>query len=556
MSQDISRRGLLGTAGAVAAGASLGVFATGARADSAVPAPGGPADPGAQLRVLPGDGRYQALSQGFNQRWTSEPRYIQLITADAEAVATVNGALRQGLRPTVRSGGHCYEDFVENTGGAILDLSLRKGVGRGRDKYGRTAYCVEAGASLWDVYTELFRKYDVAIPGGSCYSVGAGGHICGGGYGVLNRRDGLTVDHLVQVDVVTVKDGRAEITSAHRDDPEGSDTAHLFWAHTGGGGGNFGVVLRYWFTEQLPTPPPRVWLSSIAWPWADLLKNPDDFPRLLANYGEFFAAHSSPDEQVYQDLFSILKLTHKTNGNIALFTEWVRDDVGPLDDFLRAMQAGLTTEATVQTTGAGGLFLPLPEKRRQMPWMEATMTLNGSGANQRGKYKSAYHRKPFSAGNVTGIWNWLTRDDPGVDLTQTLVQIDSYGCRTNAVDPCATAVPQRDSFMKLQYQTYWTSPAQDQAHLDFLSGFYREVYAETGGVPEISDAGHDLGTDGAYVNYPDVDLGTTADPAPLYPRLYYKQNYPRLQLAKSIWDRENVFHHKQSVTAAGSTPGG
>ena len=514
----------------------------------AVPGPGGPSDAG-DLRVLPGDGRYETLSQGFNQRWTSEPAYIQLVTDDSSAVSAVREALQRGLRPTVRSGGHCYEDFVENTGGAILDLSTRKGVYRTRDKYGATAYCVEAGATVWDMYTEMFRKYDVTVPAGSCYSVGAGGHICGGGYGCLNRRDGLTVDHLTQVDVVTVRDGRTEVTSAHRSDPEDSDTAHLFWAHTGGGGGNFGVVLRYYFAESLPKPPPRVWLSSIAWPWADILKKPEDFTRLMKNFGEFFAAHSGPDEPVYQGLFSILKLTHKTNGNIALFSQWVGEDTGPLDEYLSAIEAGLATPATVQTDSAGGLFLPYPDRRRQMPWLQATQTLNGSGANQRGKYKSAYHRKPFSDHNIGAVWTWLTKDAPGVDLTQTLVQVDSYGCRVNAVDPCATAVPQRDSCMKLQYQTYWTVPAQDTAHLDFIRGLYQDTYAETGGVPEISDPAHDLGTDGCYVNYPDVDLGVATDPAPQYPRLYYKQNYARLQLTKRIWDQQNVFHHKQSVIA-------
>ncbi|MEY9962615.1 hypothetical protein ABIA33_000641 [Streptacidiphilus sp. MAP12-16] len=550
MDRDVSRRGLLGAAGSVAAGVSIGALGVvPARAEPAVSLPADPIDPG-DLRVFPGDGRYETLSQGFNQRWTSEPRYIQLITSDADAVSAVREALRRDLRPTVRGGGHCYEDFVENTGGAILDMSTMKGVFRTKDKYGRTAYCVESGATIWDMYTELFRRYGVTVPAGSCYSVGVGGHICGGGYGVLSRRDGLTVDYLVQVDVVTVKDGRVEVTSAHRSDPGGSDTANLFWAHTGGGGGNFGVVMRYYFAETLPRPPARVWLSSIAWPWAEILKKPDDFTRLLTNFGEFFAAHSGPDEQVYQDLFSILKLTHKTNGNIALSSHWFGEDTGPLDAFLQAMEAGLTTPANVQT--APGLFLPSPglpspERRRQMPWFQETMTVNGSGPNQRGKYKSAYHRKPFSDQNIAGIWTWLTTDAPGVDLTQTLVQVDSYGCRTNAVDPCATAVPQRDSIMKLQYQTYWTIPAQDAAHLEFIKGFYQGVYEETGGVPEISEAAHDLGTDGAFVNYPDVDLGIATDPAPLYPRLYYKANYPRLQLAKHIWDPQNRFHHKQSI---------
>ena len=41
--------------------------------------------------------------------------------------------------------------------------------------------------------------------------------------------------------------------------------------------------------------------------------------------------------------------------------------------------------------------------RRIMPWVEATQTLNGIGPNQRGKYKSAYLRKPFPDEQVAAI---------------------------------------------------------------------------------------------------------------------------------------------------------
>jgi hypothetical protein len=546
MGAQVSRRGLLRrAAGTVAAGTAL----SGAAATTAAAADGcASAQDCADLRVLPGDGRYQTLSQGFNQRFTSEPRYIQLITDDRSAVTALREAVDRGLRPTVRGGGHCYEGFVENTGGAILDLSTMKHIHCAPDKYGRLAYCVEAGATLWDMYTQLFRKYGQVAPGGSCYSVGAGGHISGGGYGVLARRNGLIVDHLVQVDVVTARDGQVRVTSAHRLDPADSPTGNLFWAHTGGGGGNFGIVLRYYFQRPLPTPPARVWLSSLSWPWPEILKNPEDFRRLVKNFGEFFAEHSGPDEQVYQDLFGILMLTHKTNGNLVLTSQWMRDDTAPLDAYLAAIQAGLKTKPIPLTDiGAGVEFLAATDTRRQMPWLQEAQTINGSGPNQRGKYKSAYHRKPFTHHQIEAFWRWLTKDDPGVSLNQTLLQVDSYGCRTNAVDPQAAAIPQRDSIMKLQYQTYWTQPAQDEAHLSFMKGFYEDVYRPTGGVPEISDATHDRDTDGCYVNYPDVDLGVNTDPAPRYPRLYYKENYSRLQLTKRQWDPQNVFHYSQSI---------
>ncbi|MEV8325546.1 FAD-binding protein [Kitasatospora sp. NPDC056731] len=535
-----SRRGFLGTAGAAAAGVSAGSTGT-------VAAAGAHREPPEGRSVRPGDPRYRTLGQGFNQRWRSNPAYIRLVVDEADAVGELNRALDHGLRPTVRGGGHCYEGFVDNDGGVILDLGMMRGVAAATDKFGHPTYCVEGGATNWDVYTTLFRAYAVTLPAGSCYSVGAGGHICGGGFGLLSRRHGLTVDHLVQVDVVTVRGGTAVVTRAHRDDGEGSPEADLFWAHTGGGGGNFGVVLRYHFAVGVPKPPPRVWLSSVAWPWGELVKRPGDFETLVRNFGAFMAEHSGPQEPTYQGLFAILKLTHRSNGNVVLVSQWDGDDPAPLDAFLAAVERGMATRSVVQTHSAGGLFLPYPEKRRQLPWFQATMTLNPSGDNQRGKYKSAYHREPFSRAQIATFWDWLVRDVEGVDLTKTLVQIDSYGCRINTRGPEETAVPQRDSIMKLQYQTYWTDEAQDADHLAYLGGLYRDVYRETGGVPEI-----DTATDGAYVNYPDVDLGTADQPDPAYQRLYYKGNYPRLQRTKAYWDGAGVFHHAQSITLPGA----
>lgn len=116
-------------------------------------------------------------------------------------------------------------------------------------------------------------------------------------------------------------------------------------------------------------------------------------------------------------------------------SQWDGDDPGPLDAFLAAVERGMATRSVVQTHSAGGLFLPYPEKRRQLPWFQATMTLNPSGDNQRGKYKSAYHREPFSRAQIATFWDWLVRDVEGVDLTKTLVQIDSYGCRINTRGP-------------------------------------------------------------------------------------------------------------------------
>src|SRR5260370_40839695 len=56
---------------------------------------------------------------------------------------------------------------------------------------GGSKYRIAAGAALGDVYTDLFKRYNVTLPGGTCGTVAAGGHISGGGDGLLSRLHGL-----------------------------------------------------------------------------------------------------------------------------------------------------------------------------------------------------------------------------------------------------------------------------------------------------------------------------------------------------------------------------
>jgi len=74
--------------------------------------------------VPPDDPRYQTLIRGFNLRWVGAPAFIQVCNDTPDVVSTVQNAVDHGLRITVRSGGHCYENFaVGNDGGVIVDMA-------------------------------------------------------------------------------------------------------------------------------------------------------------------------------------------------------------------------------------------------------------------------------------------------------------------------------------------------------------------------------------------------------------------------------------------------
>ncbi|MFA1546814.1 BBE domain-containing protein [Actinomadura chokoriensis] len=506
--------------------------------------------------VRPDDKRYPSLSRGFNQRWIAQPEYVRMVRSSEEARDALEEAVRETprnpdrTRITVRSGGHCYENFVCGDDVRVI-FDVTQMCGMYFDSH-MDAYCVEAGASNWHAYSHLYPMSGRALPGGSCYSVGLGGHITGGGYGLMSRQFGLTVDYLYAVEVAVVRQDRTvELVVARRDDWN-HDRQELWWAHTGGGGGNFGLITKFWFRD-LPQPPSRVRLAGIAWDWEGFTKS--DFTALLDSFGAYFRDHQDPHTAPGK-LFALLALNHHSNGQIGLTAQVDIDDedgVATMDAFLAQINSGMTAEPTAMRTFMGERpslgHLKIP---RDMPWLTATQVLDSSGEDRCGKYKSAYMRKPFDTKQIDAMWSHLSKDGPYRDYSnpQSLIQIDSYGSAINR-PPRDTAARQRDSIMKMQYQVYWTkNDPRESKYLDWIRKTYQATFAATGGVPKVG-APHtkDALTDGCYINYPDVDLDdeTWNKSGQKSPTLYYKDAYSILQKVKRRWDPLNVFRNSQSI---------
>ncbi len=480
---------------------------TGALAIAAHRPPGHAA---AQDVVLPDDPRYPALLSGTNLRWAAQPAYVALCGDTDQVVQAVQRAVDDDLRITVRSGGHCYEDFVfGNDGGVIVDLSLMNAVWLDPDT---GWYGVESGATMWSVYQQLYANFGVTLPGGTCATIGAGGHFTGGGYGPLSRLYGLTVDYLHAVEVVIVtSSGRAKAITVSRDatDPDEQD---LIWGHLGGGGGNFGIVTKFWFRDPPPAPT-DAYLLSFAWDWSTF--DQPTFARLMSNYGGFLADNSTVDSP-FNGLFTNLYVLHQAAGQFGLSAQYVGPEPDLLAEFAAVFGEGLPgTAPSIQ----------------QVPWIAAAEQMSGAGAPRRAKYKSAYMHANFPDAHIDAMWRHLA--EPSNPNPSALLQFNSFGGQVNAVDPDATAVHQRSSVMKLQYQAYWDDPADDDANLTWIRAFYTEMYGDRGPIPD------DV-VDGCYVNYPDADLDD-------WQLLYYGDNYPRLQATKGRWDPLNIFNHRQSI---------
>ena len=132
----------------------------------------------------------------------------------------------------------------------MIDLSLMKGV---RVDPAAKTVRVEGGCTWGDV-DHATHAFGMATPSGIASTTGVGGLTLGGGLGHLARTCGLTIDNLLEVDMV-LADGSFVTANAdaHQD---------LFWA-VRGGGGNFGVVTSFLFRLH---PISMVYAGPMLWP--------------------------------------------------------------------------------------------------------------------------------------------------------------------------------------------------------------------------------------------------------------------------------------------------
>ncbi len=493
-------------------------------------------------KIMPADPRYaELIRKGFNKRFTASPDYFRLVCSASEVVEAVQEAINGKRRVVVRSGGHCLEGFVSGPAvQVIIDMSLMN------DIYydpGKAAFAVEAGATVGEMYRKLFLGWGVVLPAGEHPAIGMGGHVLGGAFGFLCREYGLAADHLYGVELVTVDaTGNAHCVIATRElsDPN----RELWWAHTGGGGGNFGVVTRYWLrspsvkgsnpSNMLPKAPASITTFRVSWDWQGF--DETLFSRLANNFGNWCLQHSNPDSP-YTQLYCVLFLNHRTLGKLEMKGLSTAGAMAPrlIDEHLAAVAEDIGLPYTRQieeTTWLGFALNPFPELFR--PDIGFALV----------KVKDAFLRQPLTDSQIVTAYRYLTTTDQGV--VGGGLGLASYGGKVNAVSPEATASAQRSCILDTSCAVGWADPKEEAHSLAWVRAFYKDLFAASGGVPVPNEQ-----TDGAMINHPDTDL---ADPewnksgVPWY-SLYYKDNYPRLQQVKARWDPLNIFQHTLSITS-------
>lgn len=488
--------------------------------------------------IHPGDEQYdQWNNRVVNLQFIGKPSSIIPVHSENELRTALQQVVNKKQRLAIRGGGHCLEDFVGHPDvEVVIDISQMKGI---RYDSEINAIEIKAGNTLGEMHEKLSREWNIFLPSGEHPAVGIGGHIQGGAFGFFCRQHGLGADYLYAVEVLYINEqGKVEKALATCEDDD--DNRELWWAHTGGGAGNFGVVTRYWFRspngkgkepgQLLPAVPGFIETADIEWAWKDL--DAKGFHRLVENYGNWCNKHSSTgDNGIF--LHATLYLWNKLLGKIQLKVVVTEPDGGPqaLDDLIKSVNHKLD--------------IPCKLERKKQSFLEFVLhPFPDIFTDHKAafKVKDAFFLKPFTTAQIDTAFGHLCNEDtPG-----GMIGLATYGGKVNDVASDDTASAQRKAILATACNCGWIDPAEKEKYLDWVRKCYADLHQQTGGVPVPGEV-----TGGCVIAHPDKDM---ADPqwnrsgVPWY-TFYYQDNYPRLQKVKARWDPLDIFHHSLSVKA-------
>lgn len=434
------------------------------------------------------------------------PAAVARCATPADVVACVDWARATGSPITARGGGHSYAGYSSGPG-LVVDLGAMKTIGY--DSGSRHA-AVGAGAQLVDVDLALAGQ-GVAIPAGSCPTVGIAGLALGGGMGLTGRAFGLTCDNVVAFDTVLADGRQLHCDATHDED--------LYWALRGGGGGNFAIVTGFTFATHAVG---DVTIYKLTWPWA------------LA--GKTLAAWMDRIADLPDELFSACLLSGAPGaGPSVSVSGLLLGTSGPLDSLLAPLVNAIGTPATrfsrTHTYADAAMIAAGCQGLSQAACHFAGSSPGGTLSRSAFLAKSDYFTHPMDSTAIAAVTSAIERRTTDARLQGGAAHFDAYGGAINRVASAATAFVHRTALCSAQYSGAF-DPAAPADHLAANRAWLDAMYAALR--PAASGA--------AYQNYIDPTLTD-------WRQAYYGANYDRLVSVQKQYDPHRRFHFAQAVGA-------
>ena len=423
----------------------------------------------------------------FNAMFDRRPRLIAYPVDAADVAATVSFARAEDLEIAVRCGAHNGAGFGCVDDGIVIDLSAMRGVAVDPDA--RTAQVL--GGTLLSEVDAATHEHGLAAPFGIISTTGVGGLTLGGGIGNLTRTLGLSIDNLLEADVV-LADGSLVTASEDSNDD-------LFWALRGGGG-NFGVVTS--FTFRL-SPVSTVVAGPMLWPL-------DRAAEVLSWYAEFMRGQA----HVLNGFFAFLGVPpadpfppelhrEKMCGVVWCYAGADEAEAAALLEPARKLRPALDGVGSVPFPALQSAFDPIYPAGEHWYWRADYVREIPEPAVQ------------INVDHATRLPNWKS--------TTHIYPVDGEAGR---VAPDATAWAYRDARWVQVIVGVDPDPVAARSAKEWATGYW--------------DALHPYSMGGGYVN---MMMDGDQDRV----RASYRGNYERLAAIKAKYDPDNVFHLNQNV---------
>ncbi|HEU0022651.1 MAG TPA: FAD-binding oxidoreductase [Dehalococcoidia bacterium] len=437
--------------------------------------------------IQPGDSGYDEARRVYNAMIDRRPGFVARCTDVADVMAAVDFARENEILLAVRGGGHNGGGLGTCDDGLVVDLSPMRGVRV--DPRERTVRV--GGGCTWGDVDHATHPFGLATPSGIISTTGVGGLTLGGGLGHLTRKFGLSIDNLLEADLV-LADGSFVTAS----DKENQD---LFWA-VRGGGGNFGVVTSFQFRLH---------------PVKDIVGGPtlwemDQAADVMKWYREFIA--NAPEE---------------LNGWLAFITV---PPVPPFPEHLHLKKmcaivwcySGHESEADAVFQPVQQVGPPALHGVHPMPFPMLQSAFDGLYPSGHQWYWRADFVNQLTDEAIARHVEYAEQL-PTPQSTMHLYPIDGAVHRVGKND---TAFSYRDSRWAEVIVGVDPDPANNERIISWTKEYWEALHPHSAG--------------GAYVNFM-MDEGQERV------RATYRDNYPRLVDIKSKYDPTNLFRVNQNI---------